>query len=128
MRAGAVGVMESLMKHSSAKYYVEPAAKGGWSVRRGDGAAMVFTTQREAIAAAQAEVRQFGGELNVQAPDGRLKKSFTLGRSTMEKLNAVEGVALSARARRTFAELDRVGAGPEARRTAIADTYRKARS
>ncbi len=116
------------MKSSSTKYQVAPTGKGGWTVRRGDGAAKVFSTEGEAVAAAQAAVRKAGGELTIQAPNGRVKRSFTLGRSAMEKLNAVEGAELSAKARQTFIRLDREGAGSDARRAAIAAPYRRTKS
>lgn len=115
------------MKSSPTKYQVAPTAKGGWMVRQGDGAAKVFSTQREAVAAAQAAVRKAGGQLIIHAPNGRVKKSFTLGRTAMEKLNAVEGVVLSAKSRQTLVQLDRQGASSEARRAAIAAPYRRAK-
>jgi len=88
---------------------------------------MVFATQREAVAAAQAAVRKTGGELTVRTPGGRAKKSFTLGQRGHGEAERRGGAALSPRARRTLARLDLEGAGSEARRTAIADAWRKAK-
>ncbi|WP_172448593.1 DUF2188 domain-containing protein [Caulobacter mirabilis] len=116
------------MKHSSAKYQVAPAPTGGWAVRQDNGAAKFFSTQGEAVAAAQAAVRKAGGELTIQAANGHVKKRFTLGSSAMEKLNAVEGLTLSTKARQIFAKLDRAGASPDARRSAISGAFRKAKS
>ena len=128
VRKSAGSGINSSMKRSSTKYHVAPTASGNWSVRRGDGVTKVFSTQGEAMAAAQAAARKTGGELIVRGSNGRVKKHFTLGRSAMERLNAVEGIVLSPRTRRTFTELDRSGAPSETRRAALTAVYRKAKS
>ncbi|MDO8323800.1 MAG: DUF2188 domain-containing protein [Phenylobacterium sp.] len=116
------------MKRLPATYRVGPTGDGGWAVRDGHGA-KTFATQSEAVAAAQTAVRSTGGELTIQAANGRVRKSFTLGRSAMEKLNAVEGIALPARSKQSFARFDRQGLGADARRAAIkADFIAKAKS
>lgn len=58
------------------------------------------------------------------ARDGN-KGRFTLGREGIDKLNAVEGIRLSASSRAMFADFDRTGASPEEQRRVIAAKYRK---
>lgn len=45
---------------------------------------------------------------------------FVMGRSRMDKLNAIEGLSRSASSRAMFEALDREGASPGQRRTVIA--------
>lgn len=100
--------------------HIEPNGSGGWAMRSGAGrAAGVFSTQAEAIAAAQAKVRDAGGQLLVHTASGQVKKSFTLGRTAMSKLNAVEGVSLSPAGKAAFKTFDRDGLTPAQRRTAL---------
>jgi hypothetical protein len=49
-----------------------------------------FFTEAEAVCAAQAAIREAGGQLHVHDAAGRPKTSFTLGRAAMAKLNAVD--------------------------------------
>jgi len=48
-----------------------------------------------------------------------------LGRGWFETISAVEGIALSPRAKKRAAEFDRQGLSPEQRRRAIIQAYRK---
>jgi hypothetical protein len=48
-----------------------------------------------------------------------------IGRAGGEKISAVEGIKLSAAARRRADEFDRLGLSPEERRVAILRAYRK---
>lgn len=92
----------------------------GWAIRAASGRApKTFTSQADAVKAAQAEVREGGGQLMVQAPNGRVRKSFTLGRAAMEKLNAVEGVKLAPATKKAFKDFDRDGLSPTQRRAQL---------
>ena len=96
---------------------------GGWMVRSSNGpASMVFATQAEAIHAAQAAIREAGGLLQVHAVNGQLKKTFTLGRSAMAKLNAIEGVGLTRTGEAKFKDFDRQDLSPSQRRAALRDS------
>ena len=100
--------------------HIKPNSSGGWAVRNGTGRATgVYSTQAEAVKAAQAIVRDVGGQLLVHTPSGQLKKSFTLGRTAMGKLNAVEGVSLSPAGKTAFKTFDRDDLTPAQRRTAL---------
>lgn len=101
--------------------------EGGWIVKR-EGetrAAGVYSTQAEAAEAARSTLRRSGGELRIQGPDGRIRESMTLGRDTMAKIAAVEGIHLSSALKRTLAELDRKGASGDERRRSIARQFGK---
>jgi hypothetical protein len=100
---------------------------GGWQVSRegADRAAGVYRTQTEATEAAQFVLRRSGGEVRVQGRDGRIRESMTLGRESMARIAAVEGIHLSAESKRTLADLDRVGASGEERRRSIARQFGK---
>jgi hypothetical protein len=100
---------------------------GGWQVRRdgADRATGVYRTQTEATEAAQSVLRRSGGEVRVQGRDGRIRESMTLGRESMARIAAVEGIYLSAEAKRTLAELDRAGASGDERRRSIARQFGK---
>jgi hypothetical protein len=100
---------------------------GGWQVRRegASRAAGVYTTQTEATEAAKSALRRSGGELMVQGRDGRIRESMTLGRDSMAKIAAVEGIHLSSESKRTLKGLDRTGASSEERRRAIARQFGK---
>jgi hypothetical protein len=100
---------------------------GGWQVRReGTGrAAGVYSTQTEATEAAKSTLRRSGGELRVQGRDGRIRESMTLGRDSMAKIAAVEGIYLSSESKRTLKDLDRAGASGEQRRRSIARQFGK---
>src|SRR5258708_84024 len=93
---------------------------GGWQVRRegASRAAGVYTTQTEATEAAKSALRRSGGELMVQGRDGRIRESMTLGRDSMARIAAVEGIHLSQESKRT-------GASGEQRRRAIARQFGK---
>ncbi|HZX86734.1 MAG TPA: DUF2188 domain-containing protein [Reyranella sp.] len=100
---------------------------GGWQVR-GEGAgrvAGVYSTQAEATEAAKATLRRSGGELMVQGRDGRIRGSVTLGRDSMAKIAAVEGIRLSQESKRTLENFDRTGASGEERRRVIASRFGK---
>lgn len=100
--------------------HIKPNGAGGWAVHAASGrASKVFATEAEAVKAAQAAVREAGGQLLVHTPSGQLKKSFTLGRSAMGKLNAIEGVALTAAGKTAFKTFDRDGLTPVQRRAAL---------
>jgi hypothetical protein len=93
---------------------------GGWAVRmEGRGLTASYSTQADAVEAAQALLRAGGGELRVQGVNGRTKRSFTLGRAAMAKINAVEGVALSANTQHAFEAFDLQGLSPHQRRTEL---------
>jgi hypothetical protein len=105
---------------ASKTIHVRPTKDGAWTVAARTGrAGKVFSTQAEAIKAAQSSVREAGGELFVHATQGPAKKSFTLGRTAMAKLNAVEGVALTPAAKAAFKAFDRQDLSPARRREAL---------
>lgn len=96
---------------------------GDWLVRGSGGAEdMVFTTQAEAVRAAQAAVREAGGQLHVHTADGPMRKTFTLGRSAMAKLNAIEGVGLTRAGEAKFQDFDRQDLSPSQRRAALRES------
>jgi hypothetical protein len=99
----------------------------GWRVRRegADRATGVYRTQAEATEAAQSVLRRSGGEVRVQGRDGRIRESMTLGRESMARIAAVEGIHLSAESKRTLADLDRAGASGDERRRSIARQFGK---
>lgn len=109
-----------------ARAYVVPM-DGGWQVRReGTGRpAGIYSTQTEATEAAKSTLRRSGGELRVQGRDGRIRQSMTLGRDSMAKITAVEGIYLSSESKRTLKNLDRAGASGEQRRRSIARQFGK---
>jgi|SRR5580698_9356208 hypothetical protein len=101
--------------------------EGGWQVRH-EGAgrvASVYSTQTEATEAAKSTLRLSGGELMVQGRDGRIRESMTLGRDSMAKIAAVEGIHLSSESKRALRDLDRMGASGEERRRSIARQFGK---
>ncbi len=99
----------------------------GWQVRRegANRATGVYRTQTEATEAAQAVLRRSGGALTVQGRDGRIRESMTLGRESMARIAAVEGIHLSVESKRTLEDLDRAGASGEERRRSIARQFGK---
>ncbi|WP_428663058.1 DUF2188 domain-containing protein [Reyranella sp.] len=99
----------------------------GWLVRRdgADRATGVYRTQAEATEAAQSVLRRSGGEVRVQGRDGRIRESMTVGRESMARIAAVEGIHLSAEAKRTLADFDRAGASGDERRRSIARQFGK---
>lgn len=109
-----------------ARVHVLPK-EGGWQVRRdgGDRIAGVYRTQAEATEAAKSTLRRSGGELMVQGRDGRIRESLTLGRDSMAKIAAVEGIRLSQESKRTLEDFDRTGASGEERRRVIASRFGK---
>ena len=119
-------ISKSSMAKGQARVHVVPM-DGGWQVRReGTGrAAGVYTTQSEATEAAKSALRRSGGELMVQGRNGRIRESMMLGRDSMAKIAAVEGIHLSPASKRTLRELDRTGASSEERRRAIARQFGK---
>ena len=114
------------MASRQARVHVVPM-DGGWQVRReGAGrAAAVYATKTEATEAAKSALRRSGGELTVQGRDGRIRESMTLGRESMARIAAVEGIHLSPEAKRTLEHLDRTGASGEERRRVIARRFGK---
>jgi hypothetical protein len=116
----------SMAENRPARVHVLPK-DGGWQVRR-EGAgrvAGVYSTQAEATEAAKSTLRRSGGELMVQGRDGRIRESLTLGRESMARIAAVEGIHLSKEAKRTLENFDRTGASGEERRRAIASRFGK---
>ncbi len=101
--------------------------EGGWQVRRegADHATGFYGTLAEATEAAQFVLRRSGGEARVQGRDGRIRESMTLGRESMARIAAVEGIHLSAEAKRILANLDRAGASGDERRRSIARQFGK---
>jgi hypothetical protein len=99
----------------------------GWQVRHesAGGASSVYHTQAEAAEAAQSVLRQSGGALTVHARDGRVRESMTLGRDSMARIAAVEGIHLSSDSKRMLEDLDRAGASGEERRRSIARRFGK---
>ncbi len=109
-----------------ARVHVVPL-DGGWQVKH-EGACRVvgvYSSQTEATEAAKSTLRRSGGELMVQGRDGRIRESMTLGRDSMAKIAAVEGIRLSSQSMRTLRELDREGATSEERRRSIARQFGK---
>jgi hypothetical protein len=94
---------------------------GLWLVRVTGGAHVgtAYSTQAEAVRAAQAVIRETGGQLHVSGADGQARKSFTLGRAAIAKLNAVEGVALTPAGRSAFRTFDREDLTPAQRRATL---------
>ena len=82
-------------------------------------AGKVYSTQAEALRAAEETARAAGGQIQLRGSNGEVRTRFTLGRTTMEKLNAVEGVGLTPAGRSAFKSFDRNGLSPSARRTAL---------
>jgi len=119
-------ISKSSIAKGQTRVHVVPM-DGGWQVRReGAGrAASVYTTQTEATEAAKSALRRSGGELMIQGRDGRIRESITLGRDSMAKIAAVEGIRLSPESKRTLKDLDRTGASSEERRRAIARQFGK---
>jgi|SRR5882757_2181064 len=116
----------STAESGPARVHVLPK-DGSWQVRR-EGAgrvAGVYSTQAEATEAAKSTLRRSGGELMVQGRDGRIRGSVTLGRDSMAKIAAVEGIHLSQESKRTLEKFDRTGASGEERRRAIASRFGK---
>jgi hypothetical protein len=97
----------------------------GWTIRSAGSnrSAGIYETQADATRAAQAKLREKGGELKVQGRDGRWRESFTIGRGSMEKLNAVEGIHLSPEMRGALRELDRRGLSASQRREKVAARF-----
>lgn len=117
---------KSQMAKDRARVHVLPK-DGGWQVKHeGAGrAAGVYNTQTEATEAAKSALRRSGGELRVQGRDGRIRESTMLGRESMAKIAAVEGIHLSAESKRTLETLDRAGASSEERRRSVARQFGK---
>jgi Uncharacterized protein conserved in bacteria (DUF2188) len=119
-------ISKSPVAKGRTRVHVTPT-EGGWQVRH-DGAhraARVYSSQTEAIEAAQSAIRRSGGEVRVEGRDGRIRESMTLGRDSMAKIAAVEGIHLSAESKRTLENLDRAGASGEERRRSIARQFGK---
>lgn len=100
--------------------HIIPDGSGVWVVRAASGrVGKTFATEAEAVSAAQAAVRDAGGQLQVHGAEGPPKRSFTLGRAAMAKLNAVEGVSLTPSGESAFKAFDREGLTPPQRRAAL---------
>lgn len=108
-----------MSRSQSRTYSVAKNAKGSWSLSHSGGSSTVFETKGAAVKAARQIVRQDGGVLEIKNSDGRTKKSFTLGRAAMTKLNEVEGVTLSGVGKRAFMEFDRKELTPNERRAKL---------
>jgi len=119
-------ISKSLVAKGRARVHVVPT-DGGWQVRRegADRATGVYRTRTEATEAAQSVLRRSGGEVRVQGRNGRFRESMTLGRESMARIAAVEGIHLSSESTRTLEKLDRVGASGEERRRSIARQFGK---
>jgi hypothetical protein len=119
-------ISKSPVAKGRTRIHVVPTDRG-WQVRHegADRAAGVYRTQTEATEAAQSAIRRSGGEVRVQGRDGRSRESMTLGRDSMAKIAAVEGIHLSSESKRTLANLDRAGASGEERRRSIARQFGK---
>lgn len=92
----------------------------GWSVSSpGSASGETFPTKDAAVKAAGKLAREGGGLVTVVDAKGGVGKSFTLGRSAMTKLNAVEGVVLGRAGEKAFARFDRVDATPAQRRAVL---------
>ncbi|MNR94680.1 hypothetical protein D3C72_257680 [compost metagenome] len=91
----------------------------------GTGAGQIFPTKAAAVKAAQTTVREAGGLVTIKNAKGGVGKSFTLGRSAMTKLNAVEGVILGQATQKAFSELDRIDALPAQRRAFLRNEFAK---
>lgn len=108
-----------MSRSPSRTYFVAKNASGAWSVTPSGKTSRVFQTKDAAVKAARQIVRESGGVLQIKNTDGRMSKSFTLGRSAMTKLNEVEGVALTVAGKRTFKEFDKKGLTPSQRRAKL---------
>lgn len=119
-------ISKSPVTKGRTRVHVVPT-EGGWQVRHegADRAVGVYSTQAEATEAAKSAIRRSGGELRVQSRDGRIRESMTLGRDSMAKIAAVEGIHLSSASKRTLEDLDRAGASGEERRRSIARQFGK---
>jgi hypothetical protein len=90
------------------------------------GAAQVYKTQREAVAAARKLIEpRAGGEIVVRGRDGRIRgvDSYTLGQHDFERISAVEGIHLSEDLKRDFRRLDRKRLSAEERRDWLIAKY-----
>jgi hypothetical protein len=116
----------STTENGPARVHVLPK-EGGWQVRRegADRLAGAYRTQAEATEAAKSTLRRSGGELMVQGRDGRIRGSLTLGRDSMAKIAAVEGIHLSPESKRALEDFDRKGTSGDERRRAIARWLRR---
>ena len=99
----------------------------GWTVKRSGASrvAGVYGTQAEALAAARQRLQEKGGQLRIQGVDGRWRESFTVGRGSMDKLNAIEGTRISTEFRRALNDFDRRGVSADQRRREIEQRFRK---
>lgn len=106
-----------------AELHVMPA-DGGWTVKQaGTVGVQRFRTRQQATKAAQELLRQSGGSLRVHGPNGKVVDTVTLGRDRMAAINRVEGLRLTDRMSREFAEFDRLGLSPEQRRERLRESY-----
>jgi hypothetical protein len=112
---------------TGAKHWSVVKGRTGWVVREAGSAraGAVYATRAEAQKAARETVRITGGEVRVQAADGRWRESFTIGRSNFAKISAVEGIVLSREMRRDFRVFDRKGLSDDERHGAIVRKYGK---
>jgi len=122
-------ISKSPVAKGRTRVHVAPT-DGCWQVwhEGADRAAGVYRTQTEATEAteaAQSAIRRSGGELRVQGRGGRIRESMTLGRDSMARIAAVEGIHLSSESKRTLEDLDRAGASGEERRRSIARQFGK---
>lgn len=98
----------------------------GWQVRDSrSGVSSSYPSQAEATEAARAALRRSGGQLIVHEPDGRIRKSSTLGRKAMALISAVEGIQYSSEVEEMLTDLDRRGASFEERHRQIVAMFGK---
>lgn len=64
-------------------------------------------------------IRATGGEIVVRGPQGQMRRSFTLGRAAMSKINAVESIVLPAGVQDAFEKFDREDLSSEQRRAQL---------
>jgi len=97
----------------------------GWIVTKNGStrASGIYGTQAEAARAAQEMVRIKGGTVRTQGPDGRLHKSFTIGRDGFAKISAVEGLRLSREKKQDLRDFDRKGVSDHERGRAMVRKY-----
>ena len=83
----------------------------------------LHATQAEAVKAARSVIQATGGELRIHDKDGRLARTFTLGRDNFAKIGAVEGIKPTRDAMIRTKEFDRKGLSSDERRRAIIEAH-----
>lgn len=109
---------------SPATATVVAATPKGWVVRQTNGrTTSVHETQSEAITAARNLLRPGGGTLRVHGVDGQVRESLTLGRGSIARINAVEGLHPPSGFHEDLVEFDRLALSADDRRRQVARTY-----